>query len=242
MNSVSDTGAPTALRLYERDDCPFCWKVRLALAALKLPYESIQVELGEKHPDVIALSPEGRSSVPVLVDGDQAIWESTVILEYLADRYDTANQLLPKEPELRAKARLLVTFSDQIIGPGLRRVIFEKRSKPQDEWDMSEIEQGMQMWQSRMAELETWLAGEAFFVGGRFSVVECALLPRFALAYLYGAGVSQNTPALYRWFQHLKNSSDFLSVAPATVPQYGGYHIPQWGQQRQSHRLTQSDC
>ena len=53
------------LTLYQRTDCPFCWKVRIALAELDIEYQSVDTVLGEKHPEVQRLSPTG--TVPVLV-------------------------------------------------------------------------------------------------------------------------------------------------------------------------------
>ena len=73
------------LTLYQRTDCPFCWKVRIALAELDVEHQLVDTELGQKHPEVGRLSPTG--SVPVLVDGELAIWESAVILDYLDARY-----------------------------------------------------------------------------------------------------------------------------------------------------------
>ena len=73
------------ITVYQRTDCPFCWKVRIALSELGLEYQVVETRLGEKHPEVGRLSPTG--SVPVLVDGETSIWESAVILEYLDTRY-----------------------------------------------------------------------------------------------------------------------------------------------------------
>ena len=120
------------ITLYQRTDCPFCWKVRLALAELGLSYESVDISLGEKHPDVQALSPTG--TVPVLVDDGVAIWESSVILDFLDRRYGE-RRLVPSEAEEEARVRLLTVYSDKIVGGCLKDVVFEKRSKPEREWN-----------------------------------------------------------------------------------------------------------
>ena len=73
------------ITLYHRSDCPFCWKVRIALVELGINYQLIDTVLGEKHPEVIKYNPKG--SVPVFVDGPTVIWESNTILEYLEDVY-----------------------------------------------------------------------------------------------------------------------------------------------------------
>jgi glutathione S-transferase len=72
------------------------------LGELGLPFE--QEEWGRGHratsePGFLALNPLG--TVPVLVDGDVVLWESHVILRYLAAR-EGAVHLLPEAPSGRA--------------------------------------------------------------------------------------------------------------------------------------------
>jgi glutaredoxin len=88
------------LTLYQRTDCPFCWKVRIALAELDIEYQSVDTVLGEKHPEVQRLSPTG--TVPVLVDGDVVIWESAVIFDYLDSRY-APEKLISRDPAQQAR-------------------------------------------------------------------------------------------------------------------------------------------
>ena len=83
---------------------PFSAKVRIALAEKKLGYETLVVPWsrktlwGPKPPEFLAVSPHGQ--VPVLIDGDVAVFDSTVICEYLEDRYPKP-PLLPAGPEAR---------------------------------------------------------------------------------------------------------------------------------------------
>jgi len=53
---------------------------------------------------VSAVSPAGL--VPVLLDGDFAVWDSLAICEYLAERHPEA-RLWPQDPKARARARSL---------------------------------------------------------------------------------------------------------------------------------------
>ena len=204
------------MRLYSRADCPFCWKVRIALAEHGQPVEIVPVALGEKHPDVVALSPQ--ETVPVLVDGEVTVWDSTVMLEYLEDRdcrEDGARgaALLPDSAAMRARAREIEHFSDTLIGPSLRDVIFEKRSKPRAEWDAARIGTSAAKWSARQAQLENWL-GDAAFFAARFSIAECALMPRFGLAEQYGVGVSEDFPRLFRWFAAMRERPSYGATLP----------------------------
>ena len=198
------------ITLYHRSDCPFCWKVRIALAELGINYQLIDTVLGEKHPEVIKYNPKG--SVPVFVDGPTVIWESNTILEYLEDVYGP-EKLYPGSPAQRAQQRLLVSYSDTVVGPALRDQVFEKRSKPKAEWDWDVIHKSEEAWRNCLAQLEQWLGDKPYF-SDKFSVAECALLPRFGIAEAYGATAYQNFPQIMRWFKELKQRQCYRKTFP----------------------------
>lgn len=99
-------------------------RVRLMLSLLQLDYERVHVDLAageQKHPDFLALNPFGV--VPVLVDGDLVLRESTAILTYLARRY--GNEWLPADPAGQAEVQAwLATANKEIAtGPGAARLV-----------------------------------------------------------------------------------------------------------------------
>ena len=76
------------IKLYDFPQSPHCQKVRLVLAEKDLSYEKVFVDLTkneQKTPDFLRLNPYGR--VPVLIDDEEVIYDSTVINEYLEDEY-----------------------------------------------------------------------------------------------------------------------------------------------------------
>lgn len=202
------------ITLYQRTDCPFCWKVRLALAELGLGYTRVDTGLGEKHPDVIGFSPVG--TVPVLLDGDVVIWESGVALDYLDARYG-AGSLIPADPARQAWVRSLHAYSDKCVGPALRDLVFEKRSKYPEDWDLDLIEASAAAWSRCQAWLETnlqprWMGGCALSAG------ECALAARCGVAQAYGVAVSADFPALYDWFQSVQWRPAWDAAYPESFP------------------------
>jgi len=200
------------ITLYERTDCPFCWKVRLALTELGLEYEIVATRLGEKHPELIRLSPTG--TVPVLVDADTVIWESAVILEYLDGRY-SPGALFPGDAAEQARIRLLHAYSDKIVGSCLRELVFEKRSKPESEWDEAIIQASERKWRDCQSRMERDL-GENPFFGGHFCAADCALAARFGVAEAYGAGVTAEFPRLQRWYATLIERPSWKSAYPSS--------------------------
>lgn len=204
------------ITLYHRTDCPFCWKVRLGLAELQIDYAIVNTKLGEKHPDVVRYNPKG--SVPVLLDGDTVIWESNTIMEYLDDKF-APGSLYPGSAAQRAKVRLLQSYSDSVIGPALRELVFEKRSKPEEMWDEEKIHKSENAWQECLRQLSKWLNGNEFFCE-RFSAAECALVPRFGIAEAYGAATVEDFPLLKRWYSGQKLRSGFVETYPEFFIRY----------------------
>src|SRR5262249_27789 len=88
------------MKLYGFPPSPNTWKVRAVAPHLGLPLELEFVELSkgqQRAPAYLALNPTGRT--PTLVDGDFVLWESTAIMQYLADR--KPNTLWPNDVRAR---------------------------------------------------------------------------------------------------------------------------------------------
>ena len=199
------------VKLYQRGDCPFCWKVRLALEELRLSYDSLETVLGEKHPDVQALSPTG--TVPVLVAGDTAIWESTVIVEYL-EQCAGGGRLIPAEAGAAAQVRLMHAYSDRQVGQALRDIVFEKRSKLPADRDEALISRGREAWRQCQAFLERNLAQSEWFGGDQYSAADCALGARFGVAAAYDEGVGSEFPGLQRWYSAVTSRPGWREAYP----------------------------
>jgi len=200
------------ITLYQRTDCPFCWKVRIALAELGLEYQVVESQLGEKHPEVSRLSPTG--SVPVLVDGQTAVWESAVILEYLDSCY-APGRFFPGDPAEQARIRLLHAYSDKIVGPSLRALVFEKRSKPAQDWNREIIAQGEESWRDCLVAMEQKLDGNPWF-GEGYSAADCALAARCGVAEAYGVGVTAEFPGLQRWYEAVVSRPSWKTAYPTS--------------------------
>lgn len=195
---------------YQRTDCPFCWKVRLALAELTIDYEVVEMRLGEKHPEVLKLSPTG--TVPVIVDGNVVIWESGIMLEYLDAQY-APGKLIPASVDQQALVRSVHAYSDKCVGPALRDLVFEKRAKPESEWDTALIHNSEQKWLECQAYLESQLTAE-YFSGVEFGAADCALAARCGVAEAYSAAIGADYPLLCRWFSETKSRPSWNAAFP----------------------------
>ena len=101
------------MKLIDAARCPYCARVRIAIAEKGLEPETVAVDLSDRPQWLIELNPpSGR--VPVLDDGF-VLPESEVIMAYLDERYPEP-PLLPADPGERAQARLLVSRFDENLG------------------------------------------------------------------------------------------------------------------------------
>ncbi len=167
--------------LYNRDDCPFCWKVRLAAEFAGVKFNVVKVKRGEKNEEVISLSPSG--TVPVMIADNFVLWDSSLISIYLADAQKKTG-LLPGASEHRAKILQVCHYSDNYFGKAIFPYVTEMRKPNPDDRDKHILTQS----QERFEDALGWLSSFPALLGGTESpnLMDCTLFPRFALADKYG--------------------------------------------------------
>jgi len=203
-----------SIRLYQRPDCPFCWKARIAVFESEVNLKEVVVELNKKHPDVVSLNP--NATVPVLVDGDLVIYESTQIIDYLLDKFPET-QLMPGSPKTRARIRQLHSYSDSKLGKILFPYIKEKRDSADHVASAELRESTQQAWFDAQSVLAEQLGEGDFFAGG-FSVAECALIPRFCLAITHGLPIDGKFQNLKNWYARCAQRPSFVKALPQHFP------------------------
>jgi len=109
-----------SLILYEIPISHNCVKVRAALRRKGLPYQSIPIPATDRT-TVRRIS--GQGQVPVLVDGDECIVDSTRILLHLEKRYPDP-PLLPTDPAARGECLLLEDWADRAFMALTRRLAY----------------------------------------------------------------------------------------------------------------------
>jgi glutathione S-transferase len=96
------------MRLYSGPLSMFGAKAQIAMLEKQLDFELVMVPFDmerlydPKHPDVLRINP--KRQVPVLIDGDLEIFDSTQIFEYLEDAHPQP-PLWPRDARGRARAR-----------------------------------------------------------------------------------------------------------------------------------------
>jgi glutathione S-transferase len=163
---------------------PFVRKVAVVLAIKDLPFEQEPVMPGAADPDFQALSPLGK--IPVLVDGDLVLADSSAICEYLEEKYP-AHPVMPSGPEARARARFLEEFGDSKLVETASILFMEKFLKPVmrgEEADLARVEQvETELLPPYLDYLESQVPPEGYLFGDFCTADISIVTPLFNAAY-----------------------------------------------------------
>ncbi len=190
------------MRLYDYTDCVFAQKVRVALAEKELEYERIFVDLRAKEqqkPEFLKLNPYGK--VPVLVDEDLVVYDSTIINEYLEDEYPHP-PLMPADSAGRARVRLLEDFCDNSFLPSIGFVMTEL-AKPEAEQDAERLHRYRNEIARALARLEMQLGTKEYLVG-QFSIADIAFVPGVLILSRLGVEVDPRLRQVPGWIERLR--------------------------------------
>ncbi|MGH7292683.1 MAG: glutathione S-transferase family protein, partial [Myxococcota bacterium] len=118
--------------LYEHPLSPYAQKVKIALREKKVPCEMrlpVGLGAGAGYAAEFALA-SPRGEVPALVDGDARLFDSTIILEYIDEKWPEP-VLMSRDPAARGRARMIEDPMDthyEAINWGLGEIEFMKRA------------------------------------------------------------------------------------------------------------------
>ena len=100
------------MRIYGAILSPFVCRVLLALRHKGVRHEVIMPKDGIKTPEYLAMNPLGK--IPTMKDGATVLPESSVICEYIDEKYPR-KKIIPATPKAAAMARLLATISELYV-------------------------------------------------------------------------------------------------------------------------------
>ncbi len=178
-----------------------------------LQWETTWLDLpkGEhKKPEYLAINPLGK--VPALIDDAVVVHDSTIINEYLEDRFPKAPPLLPRDPAMKARARSLEDYADAYLAPSLYKILREMR-KPEAECDRERLREGEQEVLKHFAYLDKELKGRQFFAG-MFSLADISFMPQLSNYERAGYKISDEFPNLKGWWERMKTRPSYAASMP----------------------------
>jgi glutathione S-transferase len=210
------------MKLYDFLPCPFGQKVRIVLAEKSLTYELIQIDLAQsdqRRPEFQRLNPFAR--VPVLVDEDTTVYDSTIIIEYLEDEYPEP-PVLPTigSSALRARARLFEDFADASFTPQVGQLMAEM-ARAEGERDQARLQRLHRLIERALDYLNHELTGQQFLAGD-FSVADISFVPRILVLGDLGIEASTNRPNVDAWIKRMLERPSIQSLQGVTLEPLAG--------------------
>jgi glutathione S-transferase len=194
------------MKLYSAPLSLFSRKVEIALREKAIAFEREMVPFSQthgyapRHPVVLAVNP--KRQVPVLIDGDLALFDSTLIFEYLEDLRPSP-PLYPTDVRMRARCRLLELIGDEILAPLAIQLGYRTEPPDDDVQVQMHREAAGRHAEANIAELYNdltrRLASDDFFCGD-FSCADIALFMAVLWVLRLSGPRLDAWPALAGWY------------------------------------------
>ena len=190
------------------DLCPYVQRAAIVLAEKNVPFERIDIDLDNKPDWFLKISPRGK--VPLLKVGEEVLFESAPIVEYLDETEEP--RLHPGHPVARARHRAWMEFGSAILA---------------DIWtlettaDRAAFDNAVAALKDKFARVEAELGEGRYFAGDVFSIVDAVFAPAFRYFDVFDGiaelGVFAGLPKVRAWRAELAKRA---SVKNAVVPDY----------------------
>ena len=185
-------------------------RVKIAMAEKGLAWNGVTVSLAkkdQKRPEHLKRNPYGK--IPVIDDDGKILFESCIINEYLDEKYPNP-PLMPKDPFLRGRGRILVDYALNYLHEpywALRGEMLKKES----ERNAVVMDEKRRTLRKLLEYLEEALGDKPYFLGD-FSLTDIAVIPRFLRMETYGAMPAPTLPKLSQWLDRMKERSSVQAI------------------------------
>ncbi len=184
---------------------PFSAKVRIYMKERGLEFEQKDIPWnreklwGPKPDEFLAASPRGE--VPALVDGDLAVFDSTMIWEYLEDAYPD-NRLAPTLPNEKAQCRMWEDKADHVMANHITTLIREGFMKPDGSGDQAALGESVSALNDLYTDLNTRLQGSDYLCDC-YSIADITTFMCLTFAQTLGAPLPSELTSLNAWHARL---------------------------------------
>jgi glutathione S-transferase len=195
-------------KLYNFQRSGNCYKIRLLLTQLGIPFELVQVNILNKESrtqDFLGKNPNGR--VPVLQQGEKYLPESNAILWYLAQN----TNFLPKDKFEQAQVLQWMFFEQYSHEPNIATVRYWISILRAEAKFLYQIEQKRKAGYAALDVMETHLSSHSYFVGEKYSIADIALYAYTHVAHEGDFNLSKYKN-IKKWFKSVELQPNHVTL------------------------------
>ncbi|MCF4966417.1 glutathione S-transferase family protein [Nostoc sp. CMAA1605] len=197
------------LRLYDFLLSGNCYKVRLLLTQMGIPFERVEVNIlkGESRTvEFLSKNPNGK--VPVLeIAPEKYLAESNAILLYLSEN----TEFLPYDRYLKAQVMQWLFFEQYSHEPYIATSRFWMSILGKAQEYRTALEQKREPGYAALKVMENHLRQHSYFVDERYTIADIALFAYTHVADEGGFDLTQ-FPAILAWLERVKNQPGYINI------------------------------
>ncbi|MDR3425952.1 MULTISPECIES: glutathione S-transferase N-terminal domain-containing protein [Silvimonas] len=193
------------MKLYSGTSCPFSHRCRIVLFEKGMDFEIIDVDVHSKPEDLAVMNP--YNEVPVLVERDLTLYESNIINEYIDERFPHP-QLMPVDPVMRARARLMLfNFERELF---IHVKTLEDGAATKKAQDAARV-----TIRDNLTQIAPLFAKQKFMLGEEFSMLDVAIAPLLWRFEHYGIEVTKPLASILKYGERLFSRQAFIDSLTA---------------------------
>jgi RNA polymerase-associated protein len=192
------------MTLYSGSTCPYSHRCRIVLFEKDMDFEIIDVDMHNKPEEIASISPSGK--MPVLVERDLILTESNIINEYIDERFPHP-QLMPPDPVMRARARLVLFNFEHDLFTHVN-TLEHSLSKAADK--------ARQEIRDSLSQLTPILTKQKYLMNDEFSMLDVAIAPLLWRLEHYGIELPKVAAPVLKYRERLFSRPAFISALTPT--------------------------
>ena len=186
--------------LYSGTTCPYSHRCRFVLFEKGMDFEVRDVDLFAKPEDIALMNP--YNEVPILVERDLILYESNIINEYIDERFPHP-QLMPADPVMRARARLMLFNMEAELFSQIEAIESGKEKQ---------VEKARQQITERLIELSPVFTRTKHMLGDEFTMLDVAIAPLLWRLDHYGIKLGKTAAPLMKYAERIFSRPAYIEA------------------------------
>ncbi len=192
------------MTLYSGSTDPYSHRCRIVLFEKDMDFEIIDVDMHNKPEEIASISPSGK--MPVLVERDLVLYESNIINEYIDERFPHP-QLMPADPVMRARARLVLFNFEHDLFTHVN-TLEHSLGKASDK--------ARQEIRDSLSQLTPILTKQKYLMNDEFSMLDVAIAPLLWRLEHYGIELPKMAAPVLKYRERLFSRPAFINALTPT--------------------------